>query len=80
LRSAGRNILSGPASSITDIAILKDFAVTEGSRIQFRGEFSNAFKQVNFNSPRADLTDPLFGSITGAGAGRAIQLGLNYIW
>ncbi len=78
--SAGRNILSGPASSITDLAILKDFTVTEGSRVQLRAEFSNAFNQVNFGTPRNVLTDGLFGRITSAGPGRAIQVGLKYIW
>lgn len=78
--SAGRNILSGPASSVTDLAILKDFMVTENSRLQLRGEFSNAFNQVNFGNPRNVLTDGLFGRITSAAAGRAIQVGLKYIW
>lgn len=78
--SAGRNILSGPAYNSTDLAILKDFGVTERSRLQFRAEFSNAFNQVNFGSPRTELTDGRFGRITSSGSGRAIQFGMKYIW
>ncbi len=77
--TAGRGIFSGPASVSTDIAILKDIAVRE-NRVQFRAEFFNLFNQVNFSNPVASLANARYGEITGAGAGRAIQFGLKYLW
>lgn len=78
--SAGRNIISGPGSAISDIAILKDFAVTERSKVQFRVELSNAFNQVSFSTPETYMTDERFGQLTNAAPGRAIQFALKYIW
>ena len=78
--SAGRNIFSGPALVSTDLAILKDFRVIESQRLQFRAEFFNLFNQVNFNNPVANLASATYGRITGSQAGRAIQLGLKYLW
>jgi hypothetical protein len=79
--TGGRNIISGPAFNSSNFAILKDFAITERGKLQFRAEFSNAFNQVNFSAPNNYMTDgDDFGRILGAGPGRASQLGLKFIW
>ncbi len=78
--TSGRSILSGPASSRTDVAVIKDFALREGLRLQLRGEFFNAFNQVNFNQPNSNASADNFGRITGAGSGREIQLAGKLIW
>ena len=78
--SAARNMFSGPGLATVDSALLKDITVTEGTRFQLRAEFSNMFNRVNFNNPIAQLANPRYGQITGAGAGRAIQLGLKFLW
>ncbi len=78
--TSGRNIVSGPASGRTDVAVMKDVAIREGVRIQFRGEFFNAFNQVNFNEPSTNASSANFGRITGAGSGREIQLAAKLIW
>jgi len=49
-------------------------------RLQLRGEFFNAFNQVNFGNPNTTLSSSTFGRITGAGAGRAVQLAAKLIW
>ena len=49
-------------------------------RLQLRGEFFNAFNQVNFNNPNTNISSSTFGRITGAGAGRVIQLAAKLIW
>jgi phage gp45-like len=59
---------------------MKDIAITEGVKIQLRGEFFNAFNQVNFNAPNVNASAATFGRITGAGAGREIQLAGKIIW
>jgi hypothetical protein len=78
--SAGRNILSGPANVSTDAAVLKDFALREPFKFQIRGELFNAFNQVNFSDPNTSRSSSSFGRITGAGAGRTIQIAAKVLW
>jgi hypothetical protein len=78
--TAGRGIFSGPALANTDLAILKDFSLTEVLRLQLRGEFFNLFNNANFNNPVADMTSAQYGRITGARAGRTVQVGAKFIW
>jgi hypothetical protein len=78
--TAGRNILSGPASNRTDFAVMKDVIVREPVRAQLRGEFFNAFNQVDFGDPNTNASAGGFGRITGAGAGREVQVAFKLIW
>ncbi len=78
--SAGRNILSGPAFVTSDFALIKNFVVYRESRLEFRGELFNAFNQVNFTRVRTTMTDPNFGRIDQAAAGRTVQFALKYVW
>ncbi len=78
--TAARGMFSGPANVSTDAALLKDVNVTEAARVQLRVDFTNLFNQVNFNNPVAQLANPRFGQITGAGGGRAVQLGMKFLW
>ena len=49
-----------------DFSILKDFALYEAHRIQFRAEFFNIFNRVVFGAPSANLNAPAtFGRIGG---------------
>ena len=78
--NSGRNIISGPALSSTDFTMMKDFPIRERLRAQLRGEFFNAFNQVNFNAPNTLVSAGGFGRITGASDGRVIQLAIKVIW
>lgn len=78
--NSGRNIISGPALSSTDFTLMKDIVVREPLRVQLRGEFFNAFNQVNFSNPNVLVASGSFGRITGASDGRVIQLALKVIW
>jgi hypothetical protein len=78
--NAGRNFLSGPALSNTDLAVLKDFPIREPFRVQLRGEFFNAFNQVNFNEPEYRRSTATFGRILGAQSGRVAQVALKALW
>ena len=78
--NGGRNTISGPASAISNLAVMKDFRVTEPLKVQLRGEFFNAFNQVNFQAPDRQRTSASFGRIRGAGSGRVVQLALKLIW
>jgi hypothetical protein len=78
--NAGRGLISGPAFNNTDFSVIKDFAIREPLRLQFRTELFNAFNQVNFNNPDTTVTDGTFGVITGAQDGRVIQFALKLLW
>ena len=78
--NAGRGLISGPAFNNTDFSVLKDFAIRERMKLQFRAEMFNAFNQVNFNNPDTQETDGTFGQITGANPGRVIQFALKLLW
>jgi hypothetical protein len=78
--SAGRGLISGPATSITDMAALKDFVLRESWRLQFRAEFFNSLNQVNFSNPNQTVSSSSFGRITGAASGRVIQFALKMLW
>jgi outer membrane receptor protein involved in Fe transport len=51
----GRNTLTGPSLQQLDLTIRKDFAITEGVRIQIRGEATNAFNHPTFGIPNVNV-------------------------
>jgi hypothetical protein len=75
--SSGKNILRGPRFFDTDLGLLKNFAIVERVRVQFRAEFFNAFNNVNFGQPQNYLGSPATGQITGANSPRILQLALK---
>jgi Carboxypeptidase regulatory-like domain len=78
--NGGRNTLTGPALNATDLTLMKDIAIRERLRAQLRGEFFNAFNQVNFSQPTSNLSSSNVGRITGAGSGRVVQLAVKLLW
>ena len=51
-----------------NLSIARNFTLREGIRLQFRGEFLNAFNQVIFGTPGTDVGTPsTFGMITTQG-------------
>ena len=49
-------------------------------KVQIRGEFFNITNHPNFGGPGATLNGPGFGIVSGAGAGRRIQLGARFVF
>jgi hypothetical protein len=87
--NSGRNILTGPKFVNTNFSVLRDFALVERVKLQFRAEFFNLLNQVNFgssnttggaNDPDNTVTSSTFGRLRTAGAAREIQLALKLIW
>jgi hypothetical protein len=60
----GRNVLRGFGAWQADVAIQRQFALTEKVGLRLRGEFFNIFNHPNFGSPDNVLTDALFGRST----------------
>jgi Carboxypeptidase regulatory-like domain len=61
-----RNALRGYGAWQEDLAIRRDFPITERMKLQFRAEFFNVFNHPNFGDPGANtstnqLSDPHFG-------------------
>jgi hypothetical protein len=60
----GRNVLRGFGAWQVDLALQRQFRVTEKTGLRFRAEFFNIFNHPNFGNPNNDLTSPLFGQST----------------
>jgi len=75
--NAGRNILNGPGLNSWDLALLKDFKLTERLKLQFRAEGYNIFNSAPFGSPFTVITAANVGAIYRAGDPRDIQFGLK---
>jgi len=79
--NATRGLMYGPRDVANDFAVLRYINFAGDMRLQLRAEFFNAFNNVNFNNPNTNLSaTTTFGRITGAGAGRVIQLAAKFIW
>ncbi|HET8827141.1 MAG TPA: hypothetical protein VFM77_18495, partial [Terriglobales bacterium] len=71
----GRNSVYGPGTQTLDLALARDFTITERAKFQFRGEFFNALNHTNLGTPDRFVNTPQFGTITQATTpGRQIQL------
>ena len=77
---AGRGLIYGPGDVSSDFALMRSVNLWSDVRVQLRGEFFNAFNQVNFGNPNTTVSSTTFGRITSAGAGRVIQLAAKVIW
>lgn len=62
--SLGRNAVRGFGLFQTDLAIRREFGLTERLKLYLRAEAFNVFNTPNFGSPNTTLTNPLFGEST----------------
>ena len=77
--NARRNLMFGPGYANVDVAMLKDFRVTEGSGFQFRAEAFNLLNRVNLSNPNGSMSaGASFGRITSDVSPRLIQLALKF--
>ncbi|HNG32166.1 MAG TPA: carboxypeptidase regulatory-like domain-containing protein [Blastocatellia bacterium] len=76
-----RNLLDGPGFRVVDLALSRDFNLTERFKLRFRAEATNAFNMVSLGQPGASVpsgaTSDTFGVITTANPMRRIQFGLR---
>ncbi|HMK28261.1 MAG TPA: carboxypeptidase regulatory-like domain-containing protein [Terriglobales bacterium] len=73
--NVGRNSVYGPGLQTLDLALVREFSLTERAKFQFRGEFFNALNHTNLGTPNRFVNTPQFGTITEAATpGREIQL------
>ncbi|MGH9632599.1 MAG: TonB-dependent receptor, partial [Bryobacteraceae bacterium] len=64
-----------------DISVIKNMHLKERVRLQFRGEFLNAFNHAMFANPNTSPVSTAFGTVTSEnGYPRRIQLGLKMVF
>jgi hypothetical protein len=82
LGTTGKNYLRGPHSQNCDIALMKNFPISDRyGKLQFRAEFFNAFNFVNLGTPNDNMSSPAtFGHIYSAGSPRLIQMAMKFMW
>jgi len=74
--NVGRNTVEGPGMQLLDLALTREFRMSERFALQFRAEFFNALNQTNLGTPNRFVNTPQFGTITMAmHPGRQIQFG-----
>jgi hypothetical protein len=76
-----RNLLDGPSYHVVDLALSRDFRLSERFNLRFRAEGTNVFNIVNLGQPGASVpsgaTSTTFGVITSANPMRRLQFGLR---
>ncbi|HXQ70377.1 MAG TPA: carboxypeptidase-like regulatory domain-containing protein [Pyrinomonadaceae bacterium] len=76
--NVGRNTVYGPGRQTLDLALQREFTMTETIKLQVRAEAFNALNHSNLGTPNRFVNTPQFGTITEAATpGREIQFGLR---
>ena len=79
--TAPRNLLDGPGYRVVDLALSRDFRLSERCKLRFRAEGTNAFNMVSLGQPGAAVpsgaTSTTFGVISTANSMRKLQFGLR---
>ncbi len=70
----------GPGYSDTDIGLSKDFHLTEQKYFEFRGDFLNAFNNVQLGHPNTGFPSSTFGLINTSQPARNIQFALKFYY
>jgi hypothetical protein len=76
----GRNTLIGPGFADMDFSLLKNIKITEGLKLQFRGEVFNVLNHPNFHVPEYRLDLPNVGRFTEAEEGREFQFAVKLLF
>jgi hypothetical protein len=76
--SEGTGVLRLPGSWNTDIAVLKNFPVTERLRGQFRAEAYDLFNHNNLDNPNTTMSSSDFTRILTRSGNRTMQLGVRF--
>ena len=67
----------------TDLALLRNFRISESKALQFRLEAFNVFNHTQFFGPAAvngNIDNPLFGQVVQAAPPRLMQLALKFTY
>jgi Carboxypeptidase regulatory-like domain len=76
----GLGIIRSGGWTNADFSLLRNFALTEHARLQFRGEFFNALNHTALAPPGVILGTPTFGLVGFTAPPRQIQLGARLMF
>ncbi len=85
--NAAKTLIRGPGVNNWDMAIFKNFGLTERARLQFRWELYNAFNhtqfsgvdtEARFDPKTGEQVNTRFGQLTSARAPRQMQFALRF--
>jgi len=77
--NAGRNTVYGPGMQTLDLALNRQFDLSDRVNFQLRAEFFNALNHTNLGTPNRFVNTPQFGTITEASTpGREVQLSARF--
>ena len=77
--NSGRDSILGPGAWDLDVALSRNFPITERQHVDFRAEAFNVFNHTRFNNPGSTMTSlATFGVIQSAQDPRILQLALKY--
>ena len=84
LGNAPRTVCCGPGIQDWTLAFHKNTAVTEGTHVEFRAEFFNAFNHTQFLNPCGNTGScndgSTYGKVSQARNPRLVQLALKYVF
>ena len=79
--NAGRNIVYEAGEASVDFSLLKNTAIRESARMEFRAEIFNLPNRTNFvGAPGRIFNTPNFGRLFNAGPSRQMQLALKLMF
>ncbi len=81
--NSGRGILPGPGMVSVDLALGKEFAITENVDLKFRWEVFNALNRTNLSNPVSNVDSSVAGQIFSLLFGfdmRRMQFGAHLSW
>ena len=84
LGNAPRTICCGPGIQDWTLAFHKNTSITEGTHLEFRAEFFNAFNHTQFLNPCGNTGNcndgSTYGKVSQARTPRVVQLALKYVF
>ena len=72
--NAPRASLWGPGQNEWDLSLMRTFPLGKDFQFQLRGDAFNAFNHKQFDSLQSVITEPGFGTVTGAMNPRVVQV------
>jgi len=71
-------VIRGPGQEIYNMALFKEFHITEKNFFEFRAEAFNTFNHTNPNAPTTTLGNANYGKVTSAADPRILEVALRY--
>jgi outer membrane receptor protein involved in Fe transport len=85
--NSGRNVLIGPSYTQHDVALMKNFSLTERFGVQFRAESFNVLNNPSFTGINTTVRfdgqgrpAQNYGAVTSSGPGRVLSFGLKLLF